>query len=105
MTCKDCIHYDVCEALENNGISKIYPSECSCFKDKSRFIELPCKVGDKVYFVYRGKMFQHKIKELVIQEWGNFAYSSDCFPFSAFGNYVFLTREEAERALKERESK
>lgn len=44
MTCKDCVHYEVCEALEKNGISRIYPSLCGCFKDKSKFIELPCKV-------------------------------------------------------------
>lgn len=49
-TCKDCIHYDVCQALEDNGqVSKIHPIQCGCFKDKSRFVELPCKVGDRVY--------------------------------------------------------
>lgn len=50
MTCKDCIHYEVCkdlaDALEMEG--------CICnhyfhFKDKSRIIELPCNVGDTVY--------------------------------------------------------
>lgn len=65
MTCKDCVHFDICIAHIDNSEA----NRCLSFKDKSRFIELPCKVGDKVYFVYRGKMFQHKIKELVIQEW------------------------------------
>ena len=51
MTCKDCVHYEMCEALEKNGISKIHPSLCGCFKDKSKFIELPCKVGDTVFVI------------------------------------------------------
>lgn len=41
MTCKDCLHFDVCQALEDSGqISKIYPSQCGCFKDKSHFVEV-----------------------------------------------------------------
>lgn len=31
-TCKDCIHYDVCEALEKNGIKKVSPTQCGCYK-------------------------------------------------------------------------
>ena len=44
--CENCIHYDVCEMFGNIR----YREEHSCrtFKDKSLFVELPCKVGDKV---------------------------------------------------------
>lgn len=46
MTCIDCIHYDLCE-IRNKSISA-NPLKCGykCphFKDKSKFIELPCKV-------------------------------------------------------------
>ena len=54
MTCKDCLHFDVCQALEDSGqISKIYPSQCGCFKDKSQFVEIvrckDCKSCDKFY--------------------------------------------------------
>lgn len=41
MTCKDCVHHDICECAGRDI--------CEDFKDKSRFIELPCKVGDTVY--------------------------------------------------------
>lgn len=62
MTCKDCIHYDVCHRRINSidflpvmkgkvSISSIMYKKCDdvekhClhFKDKSRIIELPCKV-------------------------------------------------------------
>lgn len=40
MTCKDCIHDDVCSALEMNGISKISPSQCGCFKQHEDFVEV-----------------------------------------------------------------
>lgn len=34
-TCKECIHYEVCEALENgNGVKKVHPIQCGCFKPK-----------------------------------------------------------------------
>lgn len=46
-TCKDCAHYDVCSDV---GIARcdIFDDEmqyttCLSFKDKSRYIELPCK--------------------------------------------------------------
>ena len=40
-TCKDCLHYVVCEALwQNNGISKIPPKQCGCFKNNSDVVEV-----------------------------------------------------------------
>lgn len=45
MTCKDCIHCDVCQYKE----LPIIAEQCVDFKDKSKYIELPCKVGDTVY--------------------------------------------------------
>lgn len=101
--CKDCLHYDVCwnEIERRNGKLTVDAEFCGHFENKNQFIKLPCKIGDIVYFVYRNKIFEHKIREIVIGEYGGFAYSSDCFPFSAFGNYLFLTLEEAEKALKE----
>ena len=53
-TCKDCIHERVCCALIKEGLPYAdgeYPAEafCMAFKDKSRYIELPCAVGDTFY--------------------------------------------------------
>lgn len=50
--CKDCIHCEVCEhnsflvQFDKNNIAY-----CTTFKDKSLFVELPCKVGDEVWAV------------------------------------------------------
>ena len=52
-TCKDCIHYSVCKVykcVERQG--KLSPSyNCPYIKDKSRFVELPCSVGDTFYAI------------------------------------------------------
>ena len=87
---------------------------CKDFKDRSRFVELPCKVGDTLYTVVRG----YKIREWVVTD----ICFSDYLPISVrvitardkrnsehirfadhyLGKTVFLTREEAVQALKER---
>lgn len=41
MTCKDCLHYDVC-AYHDTAFHCFLSKEniCKCFKDKRRFVEL-----------------------------------------------------------------
>ena len=36
-TCKDCVHFVVCEEVPTKSAD-----DCDFFKDRSRFIELPC---------------------------------------------------------------
>lgn len=69
------------------------------------WIRPPCKVGDTVYFVYCDNIYPHKIKHFEMTEYGNFAFSSLMFTFKQFGKDVFLTREEAEKELAERQGK
>jgi hypothetical protein len=115
MTCKECIHFDVCEALESNGIPKIYPSQCGCYKPKSRFIELPCEVGQTVW-VIRSKTSNDKnlyLREEQISHYRIFKNGSYmCFESErlSVSDYlwkptVYLTKEEAEKALAERNKK
>ena len=63
-------------------------------------IVTPCKVGDTVYSFWRYRdrsgIVEHKVNALVAME-----SEDDSFRFSDFGKTVFLTREEAEKALKE----
>ena len=40
-TCDECLHFTVCEALEQgNGIKKVHPIQCGCFKDKANVVEV-----------------------------------------------------------------
>ena len=63
----------------------------------------PCKVGDTVYRIYtRSWIGEDVVREVVVSENGVF-YVDDKGRMTScgkFGKTVFLTREEAERALK-----
>lgn len=67
----------------------------------------PVKVGDTVYeIVHRRGLRQRKVVEILIAEEPSFVvggdiYSEERYHFSLFGKTVFLTQEEAEKALKE----
>lgn len=64
---------------------------------------LPCKVGDVVYRIYtRAWIGEDVVREVVVSENGVF-YIDDKGRMTScnkFGKTVFLTREDAERALK-----
>lgn len=70
-----------------------------------RCVVLPCKAGDIVYsmFPFCG-VNSHEIRRIEISKEGCFACSALMIPFSDFGKTVFLTREAAEEAMKEREN-
>lgn len=118
MTCQDCIHYDVCwrikEVETGNPMITSYHI-CRAFKDKSRFIELPCKVGDTVYKLLGNKIYEMRAVAIPIMISNscthlsvmstNYRDAALTLELSDFGETVFLTREEAENALKARESK
>ena len=58
--CKDCIHCNVCaqdilatdlHPYINFSIRNDVEESCDDFKDKSKFIELPCSIGS--YCIYK----------------------------------------------------
>ena len=64
--------------------------------ENGTLVELPCKVGDAVYQVDSERIYKSTVKIII--------YDTDGIAFdeSAIGQYVFLTKEEAEKALAER---
>lgn len=114
MTCDKCIHYDVCnqkiEMMRSyNNLSLDIP--CTDFKDKSYFIELPCIPGDRIYAIFEDSFVRPvRIVDIQITEddvlFFTPEYGKDKKPTSydlgqRFNDGIFLTRKEAERALKE----
>lgn len=110
MTCKDCIHYDMCNTLEiGNAIPKIPASACGCFKDQSRFMEIPCKIGDVVWVIRHchnktiamcglvGGMYFYDDMSLVV--------IVSHIARGKWGEKVFPTKEAAEKAIEERKLK
>ncbi len=114
-SCKDCLYCDVCCKTENDickgnkeNAVELY---CESFKDTTRFVELPCRINDKVFQLCerRGK---NKIVERIVK--GVVFYGS-CIILQCgttltlfqrdFGKTVFFTREEAEQVLKNNESR
>ena len=103
MTCNDCIYYDVCDY---DGDVAVFPDRiCGFFKDRSRFVELPCNMGDTVYIALNEYgVLKDTVKEFRITSKRIWIrpekFGMDCL----LENMAFLTREEAEQALKEREN-
>ena len=110
MSCKDCLHYEVCESYSKreNLATLYYAEECPCFTDKSEWVHLPCKVNSTVYIVseYRG-VIESKVRKIFLGLNGAEMIRTQHYdiPFSNWGKTTFLTREEAEKALEERREK
>ena len=120
MLCKDCVHYEVCKDYVESALdglqyndSQMNGDDCEFFKDRSRFVELPCKVGDTVFVVEEiaeeRKIIKDHVETIGI---GYYADGVNIYQFDGiktdgyfedFGKTVFLTREEAEQALKLKE--
>lgn len=49
---------------------------CGSFKDKSKILELPCKVGDKVYKVIKSELLGNFVQEMTIREFGIFVHTN-----------------------------
>ena len=68
-----------------------------------RVMVLPCKMGDTLYRVFAGEIFEHRVgsmKYFAIQgRWDIETYPFCSYVESSIGKTIFLTREEAEAAL------
>ena len=111
---------EVVEEAFDNDTSRIERAHNLHVADKEgRVIVLPCKVGDTIYAivqVFGGDGVYHKITEKKITGIGGNTMNKvwmvnrensleDRFSPSEFGRTVFLTREEAEKAMAEMEGK
>ena len=72
-------------------------------EESGRIVRLPCNVGDIVYqFDNGGEIYELMIIHINIYNRKPY-YETDTIDFdnTAIGNSIFLTREEAEKRLKE----
>ena len=121
MACKDCLHYEACKGtymnvseyksitdFDSEHYADIY--HCPDFADKSEWVHLPCKVGDIVYCFQPFFDADHhpklKVVEKEIVELKTIATVFGLnFDIDSIGKTIFLTSEEAEKALAERKEK
>lgn len=93
------------ETLNNTPISRLV--ELAEADKDGRVVVKPCKVGDKLYRVFAGEIFEHRVgsmKYFAIQG----RWDIETYPFcpcveSSIGKTVFFTSEEAKKALREME--
>ena len=121
--CENCYHAKVCKNYPNTGIpeksrQRLLNKGCENFKDKSLIVELPCRVGDKVYYIntilhislYLNHIYEATVTRIVktkdfvtaVIQIHNENGCTEIPDIKDFGKTVFLSREEAERALEER---
>lgn len=118
MTCKDCLHVDVCSKYGTTVDFDVDDGVCLYFADRSRFVEIPCRLGDTVYDIeefFDGtthpEMYEYKADYITFYDkfpdrkekelW--ITIDGIDYTLDDFGKIVFLTRAEAEAKLKEME--
>ena len=94
---------DNTEMTVNVAIKKL--SNFEDLEEQNRLIKLPCAVGDKVFIIVGKDISKQTVKKIIIREDSVIIETNKrIFNKICFGKTVFLTREEAEAALKELES-
>lgn len=94
--------YIVMRDAEQEGVARL--RELAEADKDGRLVVPPCKVGDTLFRVFAGEILEHKVRNmryLAIQG----RWDIDTTPFcsyveSSIGKTIFLTREEAKKALE-----
>ena len=130
----NCTQKEVWERLKAYEDSGLSPQACAnareieetlsgCDYSISRMVELmkadkdgrvlilPCKVGDMAYWVHNGVITGCHVYRIQVNRKGTFVFLKSTISHGGFrtdaclGKTVFLSREEAEKALQEMEGK
>lgn len=101
--CKECVYEPMCYKIEHFGRDLETDEACEDFREDTKIVEVPVNVCDMVYTIY-----WHGVKpfieenEVLEVSTHRIWIDSNCFDYNDIGKTVFLTREEAEKALAER---
>lgn len=82
--------------IEKEGLNRLCDLETKI--ENGTLVELPCKVGDKFYYVHGKRVYENQVFELCTTgtRWGFY----DIYGIWFLASTVFFTREEAEKRLK-----
>ena len=120
MTCKDCVHYEVCEYWSKEAYKEQYEfwdyQICKDFLNKATHLEVPCAIGQSMWRLlswYRAPAEIIESKVSMIQQKADKTwkfrisnrYGTSDFATDDIGKEVFYTKEEAEAALNAVNSK
>lgn len=95
----DCIN---CDSFEN-AVDRLAAYEDA--SEQGLLIRLPCKVGDRIYMAFVTGEIRERTVTMISTLGGELAVHygepcEGCVGSNDFGEWVFLTREEAEAAIK-----
>lgn len=102
--CIDCLHYNICTFGKRDIINAF--GVCPFYTDRSEWVHLPCKTEQQLWFVENGEIKASTVDRLVYEELStdDIFTRIDGYGFSVcfkdVGKNVFLTREEAKKALE-----
>lgn len=120
-TCKDCIHYKICEAYDADYTEYVInelliegdvTDLCEDFEDASRYVKPPVEIGQTVWYIKGGyhdspckkpvEVTVTEISQKTIRgrtSWG-FIASGTRYKFDSIGKTVFLSYEDAVKSLE-----
>lgn len=82
-------------------------AEYEDLEEQGLLLKLPCKIGDKIYHIEDGYIYEFNAKSIDIRKENEeyiFCIDYGDYKLDDFGKTVFLTKEEAEQELKRLES-
>lgn len=113
MTCRDCLHADVCYYKAFNDVRPDVKRRndaevlCKTFTDKSWFVELPCKIGDTVWCIRNFSGHKHPaegiVSEMLFTKEMKLLIRVKYVGCGHWGEKIFPTREAAEAAINKKE--
>ena len=113
LLCESTLKSEICskETHEDCRTAKGDCAFCAITADyliANGIIVPPCKVGQTVWFIRNGKIVETEVEKIILKSKGlylklgcNAMYETSC---NSISKTVFLTREEAEKALAERQN-
>lgn len=118
MKCENCIHYEVCcewnEKFIKHRMGMGDGCVCKNYKDKSLFVELPCKLGDTIWCKDEYFDESYEIVERVITSFMLFKNTIQfyagkpsnlgwvrAYDITDFGKTVFFTKEDIQKKDQE----
>ena len=76
--------------------------EWKSLEEQGKLLKLPCAVGDTVYAIFDGEVFNWTVRGILFRDGKIFAQDGNGSVLGEFGKTVFLTREEVESHGMER---
>lgn len=106
--CKDCLHFEPC----NNMYKAAFGTEwhpfaiCDHFKERSRFVELPCEIGADLWWINdetnSAERHENGVAGIIIKSDGVFVLDKYGYIEKPGTKFCYLSEEDAEKALEER---